>query len=68
VLNTDLSAFKKTSLGHHNAFELSVDVFNLFNRAHFDNPGTTFGTASFGRISATRLTSREVQLGFRFLF
>jgi len=43
-------------------------VFNLFNHAHFDNPGTTFGTPSFGRISATRLTSREVQLGFRFLF
>jgi hypothetical protein len=68
VFNTDLSAFKKTTLGHNNAFELRVDVFNLFNRAHFDNPGTTFGTASFGRISATRLTSREVQLGFRFLF
>jgi hypothetical protein len=68
VFNTDLSAFKKTSIGHNNVFELRVDVFNLFNKAHFDNPNVSFGTASFGRISATRLTSREVQLGFRFLF
>jgi hypothetical protein len=45
-----------------------VDVFNLFNRAHFANPNVTFGNSAFGRISATRLTSREVQLGFRYLF
>ena len=36
--------------------------------AHFANPGLTFGTSAFGTISATRLTSREAQLGFRFLF
>ena len=31
-------------------------------------PDAMFGTASFGTISATRLTPREAQLGFRFLF
>jgi hypothetical protein len=43
-------------------------VFNLFDRAHFANPGLTFGAAAFGTISAIRLTSREAQLGVRFLF
>jgi hypothetical protein len=53
--------------------EVRLDVFNLFNRAHFANPGVsntgaTFGTAAFGTISSTRLPPREAQLGFRFLF
>jgi hypothetical protein len=67
VFNTDFSAFKQTGIGK-GSFEFRVDVFNLFNRAHFANPNVTFGNTAFGRISATRLTSREVQLGFRYLF
>jgi hypothetical protein len=67
VFNNDISAFKKTSIRGKVA-EVRIDAFNVFNKAHFANPGTTFGTAQFGRISATRLTPREVQLGFRFLF
>jgi Carboxypeptidase regulatory-like domain/TonB dependent receptor-like, beta-barrel len=67
VFNTDFSAFKKTSIGK-SAFELRIDVFNVFNRAHFANPNVTFGNSAFGRISATRLTPREIQLGARVLF
>jgi hypothetical protein len=67
VFNNDVSAFKKTSI-HGKVAEVRIDAFNVFNKAHFANPGTTFGTAQFGRISATRLTPREVQLGVRFLF
>ena len=43
-------------------------MFNLFNRAHFANPATTYGVSTFGTINATRLTPREAQLGFRLLF
>jgi carboxypeptidase family protein len=67
VFNTDFSAAKRTALGAR-SMEIRIDVFNLFDRAHFANPGLTFGTSAFGTISATRLTSREAQLGFRFLF
>jgi hypothetical protein len=72
VFNTDVSAAKRTAFGGR-SMEIRIDVFNLFDRAHFANPGTgttgaTFGTAAFGTISATRLTAREAQLGFRFLF
>jgi hypothetical protein len=67
VFNTDFSAAKRTAIGRATA-EVRVDVFNLFNRAHFANPATTFGTSTFGTISATRLTPREGQLGFRLLF
>jgi Carboxypeptidase regulatory-like domain len=72
VFNTDFSAAKRTAIGTKTV-EVRIDVFNLFNRAHFANPGVsntgaTFGTAAFGTISATRLPPREAQLGFRFLF
>jgi hypothetical protein len=67
VFNTDLSVFKRTAIAK-GSLELRIDIFNLFNRAHFANPNTTFGNAAFGRISATRLTSREAQIGLRFLF
>jgi hypothetical protein len=67
VFNTDLSLFKRTSIGR-GALELRVDIFNVFNRAHFSNPNTTFGNAAFGRISATRLPPREAQVGVRYLF
>jgi hypothetical protein len=67
VFNTDVSVAKRTAIGRVTA-EIRVDVFNLFNRAHFDKPATTFGNSTFGTISATRLTPREGQLGFRLLF
>ena len=67
VFNTDFSAAKRTAFGRTTA-ELRIDVFNLFNRAHFANPGTTLGTSTFGVISATRLTPRTAQIGLRLLF
>jgi hypothetical protein len=67
TFNTDLSVFKRTAIGK-TAIEVRIDVFNLFDRAHFANPNTTLGNAAFGRISATRLTPREAQVGVRFLF
>ncbi|MGH9162982.1 MAG: hypothetical protein ACRD2X_23715 [Vicinamibacteraceae bacterium] len=68
LFNTDFSIFKRTSLGGTRLLELRFETFNLFNRAHFSNPDTSFGTGSFGRISNTRSPSREIQLGVRFLF
>jgi len=50
------------------SLELRIDVFNVFNRAHFVNPNLTFGTAAFGTINNTRLTPREGQIGLRVLF
>ncbi|HEY3122141.1 MAG TPA: carboxypeptidase regulatory-like domain-containing protein [Vicinamibacteria bacterium] len=79
IFNTDASAAKRFSIGKASA-EVRIDVFNVFNRAHFANPGgaalgsgvantgVTFGTAAFGTISATRLPPREAQLGIRLLF
>jgi hypothetical protein len=66
--NTDFGVFKRTGIGGNRLIEFRVEVFNLFNRAHFSNPNDRVGNASFGRISSTRFPARQIQLGGRFLF
>ena len=68
IVNTDFSVFKRTPLGSARSLELRVETFNIFNHAQFSNPNTSFGNSQFGRITSTRLPSREIQLGARFLF
>ena len=63
LINTDFSVFKRTRLGGARSLELRLETFNLFNHAHFGNPNTSFGNSQFGRITSTRLPSREIQLG-----
>ena len=47
--------------------ELRWEIFNLLNRANFDLPNRTFGSANFGRIFSAK-DPREMQLGVRFTF
>lgn len=68
LFTTDFSIFKRTNLGAQRSMELRLETFNIFNRTHFANPNTSFGNAQFGRITSTRLPSREIQLGARILF
>lgn len=43
------------------------EAFNAFNRVNLNNPGTTLGTGSFGRILSAK-GARTMQLGLKFLF
>jgi hypothetical protein len=67
---TDLSLAKTVALTSTAKIEFHFDIFNAFNNVNFANPNSTFGTASFGRISslATGAAMRQMQLGARFLF
>lgn len=66
--NWDLSVFKAFHIDEGRALEFRAEFFNIANQAHFANPGNQLGTTAFGRISATALPNREVQLGLKFLF
>lgn len=68
LVNFDLSAAKSFSMGEKRSLEFRAELFNAFNTPHFGNPGTTVGRSSFGRISSTTMTPRQVQLGLKFLF
>jgi hypothetical protein len=64
-------------LGDNGRLELRIEAFNVFNRANFGVPelrafaGRSDGEAplaTFGRISNTVTSARQIQLGIRALF
>jgi len=66
-----LSVLKTTRIGEHLRFQLRGEAFNVWNHPAFANPGTSFGTASFGRINdvANRANpARQIQLGAKLLW
>jgi Carboxypeptidase regulatory-like domain/TonB dependent receptor-like, beta-barrel len=67
VVTTDLALAKNFPLAGRTEFQLRVEAFNLFNRANFNNPNATFGTANFGRITSAQ-PMRQMQLGAKIMF
>jgi hypothetical protein len=69
--NSDVSLSKSVNFREHMAATFQVDAFNLTNTPHYANPNTTCCTAqnpSFGQITSTNGTPREIQLGGHFTF
>jgi len=70
----DLSIFKNTMIGKQN-LQFRIEIFNLFDRANFATPnsavlfnadGTRVPNAT--NVVRTATTSRQVQLGLKFVF
>ncbi len=69
--NTDFSLGKTTTVGGFRkeaAIALRVEFYNALNHPQFSNPGTTFGTSTFGVITQTSVTPRLIQFGLKYLF
>jgi hypothetical protein len=49
----DLSIFKDTRIAKKVTLELRAELFNLYNRNNYAQPGGTFGSSSFGKVSDT---------------
>jgi len=66
---TDMSIFKIFRITENQHADFRFEVFNVFNEAHFAQPGLTFGASTFGRITSTvGNDSRVVQLAFKYGF
>ena len=63
----DLSIIRNLPLHQDRRLQLRLEIFNLFNRTNFFNPGISLGTAQFGRISQAA-DGRSIQFGARFTF
>ena len=63
----DLSLARTWRLAKGSQLELRWEIFNTLNKANFDLPNRTFGTANFGRIFSAK-NPREMQLGARLSF
>jgi hypothetical protein len=48
--------------------QFRTEFFNALNTPQFANPGATLGTGSFGKVTGTSATSRQIQFGLRYAF
>jgi hypothetical protein len=78
-LNVDVALHKNVEISSGRAIQFRAEVFNVLNRANFGAPnGAVFSQAAIagtgivnpnaGRITTTRTTSRQVQLGVKVIF
>jgi outer membrane receptor protein involved in Fe transport len=80
LVAVDLSLVKNVGMGGTRHLELRLEAFNLLNRANFAVPsgrvaftgvnadGTPAIAPTWGRITSTVTTSRQIQLGAKFVF
>ena len=67
IVSVDASANKRFQF-KESYVELRVEVFNLPNHPIWSQPGSQLRTPNFGVINSTRLDSRQIQLGLKFVF
>ncbi len=67
ITSFDMSIDKKFRAGN-DYFELRAEVFNLPNLPIWGQPGTQLRTPNFGVITSTRMDSRQIQLGLKYVF
>jgi hypothetical protein len=65
---TDVAIQKVEPLGGSKEIMVRFEMINIFNNTQFNGPDTTFGSSSFGTITATRGFPRLLQLTVRFAF
>lgn len=68
LVNLDFSLFRKFPIREKATLEFRAESINLTNTPHFNNPGGTFGSSNFGRITSAQNDSRVVQLGAKLWF
>ncbi|MCZ6769598.1 MAG: carboxypeptidase regulatory-like domain-containing protein [Acidobacteria bacterium] len=77
LVTLDFSLVKNTYVSEQVNFQFRAEFFNIFNRANFAAPSTnvfsssrnpTRVSGSFGRITRTRTTSRQIQFALKILF
>jgi hypothetical protein len=65
--NTDLSFSKRTAIREKIMLQFRAEFFNMFNNTQWSTVGTTFGSATFGQVTAAR-DPRIAQLGLHLTF
>lgn len=63
----DLGLMKDFHVTESKYFEFRWEAFNALNHVNLNNPGTTLGTADYGRITGAA-SARTMQLAMKFLF
>jgi hypothetical protein len=68
IVNIDVSLTKRVAVGASRSIEFRAEVFNAANHPIFGLPNTNLLSATYGRLTSTRIDSRQIQLALRFIF
>jgi len=68
IINVDASLTKHVSGGGQRTLEFRAEVFNVANHPILGRPDTNLSSGTYGRITSTRIDSRQIQLALRFTF
>jgi hypothetical protein len=68
AVNFDLGAFKNFLLNERHRIQFRAELFNIFNHVNLGQPGASFSTSSFGKISGTSTDGRDIQFALRYQF
>jgi len=66
--NIDLALSRVFRMTGDTRIEVRAEAFNVTNRVHLGNPNVTFGSADFGRITATQGDARVMQFAVKYTF
>ncbi|MEO8128105.1 MAG: carboxypeptidase regulatory-like domain-containing protein [Bryobacteraceae bacterium] len=70
VNNWDIGVARRFAISERQALEFRFEMFNAFNRTHFDMPGNVTGSATFLRITSTnpQIPNRDLQFALKYVF
>lgn len=68
IANWDFTLSKAIRINERLSFDFRAEVFNLFNRVQFGDPGTQLGSATFGIVSSQVNNPRQIQFAGRLSF
>ena len=66
--NWDFSVYKSTQVTERIGVQFRTEVFNLFNRVQFAQPGLAVGNPSFGVVSSQANSPRLIQFALRVMY
>ena len=80
LINADLALVKSFGVGAARSVQVRIEGFNVFNRPNFAVPsgriaftgvdvqGNPIVAPTWGRITSTVTTARQIQLGLKYMF
>jgi hypothetical protein len=68
LIQWDASLLKNFNFTESTFLQFRFEAFNAANHPNWGNPNTNFSSSSFGRITGTRGTMRELQFGLKLYF
>ena len=66
--NLDMALSKAFSITESRHLDFRADFFNLFNTTSLAPPDNSVSSATFGQITSTVSTERQIQLALKFVF